>query len=879
MQFSIIFLLASPALLWAQVPDSASKKIYEYPAIRITNPIKLDGILSESDWLKPAVSGFTQKDPKEGQPATESTKVWFGYDDEAFYIAARLYSSDPKGIRALVSRRDQTGNSERIIVSLDTYLDRRTAYTFVVTASGTRADYYHSSDNEYDRDYTFDPVWEAKTHVDSLGWTAEMRIPLSQLRFNAKEEQTWGFNIDRWIPTKNEDDYFVYIPKKETGWASRFAHITGIKGIRPSRRLELAPYCASDATFTYGRDKHNPFDNGVNWKGRGGADLKMGLGPNLTLDAAVNPDFGQVEADPAVVNLSAYEVFFDEKRPFFIEGSQLLRGNGPSYFYSRRIGAAPKGDASGDFVDYPKTCTILGAAKLTGRLASGLSIGALTAVTHREYARVYDTAAGYSKTKVAPLTGFGVLRLQQEFGPSASTAGFTLTAVRRDLHPMDSLARLGNPVDTLAKELNRQAYTGGGDWNLRFEGGKYVFGGNLGFSYIQGDSNAIYNVQTSSRHYFQRPDATYLKLDPSRTSLFGYTGGLFLNKNGGKHWLWNFGCSAESPGLEMNDAGRMGKADKIEPYGNLRYRETTPGKLFRDYDIHLNVSNGWDFGGIRQYSVASLEWNFTWKNFWHSFVGTDAAPRAQSDDITRGGPLMEKPAAWEVWSGISSNQASNFGWNTFTYYGKDEIGSWAYTLEGGLSFRSKGRWEASVFPHYNRTVNNPQYISFFPGGRSATYNGRYVFSKIETSTLSAQLRVNYAFTPDLTLEVYAEPFASSGRYYDLGELSTAKSWKLRSYGTDGTTIVRNSDGSYSVTDTNGTFTISNPDFNVLSFRSNVVLRWEWLRGSTMYFVWARNLSKTESEGWLIHPTRLWDAFTTGGDVFVAFKVSYWIPVS
>ncbi|HEU4437405.1 MAG TPA: DUF5916 domain-containing protein, partial [candidate division Zixibacteria bacterium] len=694
---------------------------------------------------------------------------------------------------------------------------------------------------------------------------------ISQLRFNAKEEQTWGFNINRWIPTRNEDDYYIYIPKKETGWSSRFAHLNGITGIKPSRRLEVIPYGSSDATFTYGRDKKNPFDNGVNMKGRTGADVKMGFGPNLTLDATVNPDFGQVEADPARVNLSAFEIIFDEKRPFFVEGNRLLQGNGPAYYYSRRIGAPPRGYASGDYVDFPKTSTILGAAKLTGRLVSGLSVGAMTALTDQEFAEIYDTvSASYSKTQVAPRTGFGVLRLQQEFGPSASTAGLSLTGVGRDLSKSRELWQL----------LPNQAYAGGGDMNLRFKGGEYVLLGTLGFSHVRGDSFAIQRIQTSSAHYFQRPDADHVEYKPGRTSLSGYQGFLRFSKNSGKHWLWETSLGAESPGFELNDAGRLNSADDIDAFTALRYRETKPGKYFQNYNLAFYTGRGWNFGGDHQYTFLDFENNFTLKNFWGVFLGSEIYPRSYSDAATRGGPLMKNPFGWNAAAQLSNNFASNTNWYVFGMYDKNEIGHWYYYLEGKLGVRTSGRWEFSVLPYYERGVTIRQYITTLGGGRPETYGNRYVFSYLDQSTLATQFRINYAFTPDLTLELYGEPFAASGKFYNFGELEAPKTVLPMLYGTNGTSISYDSSSrTYTVTDGSTTFTLDNPDFNILSFRSNVVLRWEWMRGSTMYFVWARNLSKFEPQGQLVRPGRLWDAFTTGGDVFVALKISYWIPVS
>ncbi len=598
---SLLFLLFLLLLPFYSLPakDNPSPLPGQVTAQRIpSHSLHIDGYLNEAAWQNTQfVTEFRQADPHEGEPSRLETRVGFLYDDHALYIGARMSADDPSRIIALVSRRDAVLNSERIIISLDTYLDRRTAYSFGVTATGVRVDYYHPADSEFRRDYSFDPVWEAKTHIDSTGWTAEIRIPFSQLRFNGKPVQEWGLNINRWTPYYNEDAYWIYIPKNETGWSSRFGRLVGIQGVKPSRRLELLPYSATEATIDNTSNRNNPFYDQRRLDFRAGLDLKMGLGPNLTLDGAVNPDFGQVEADPAEVNLTAFETFFDERRPFFTEGAQLLRGGGPGYFYSRRIGAAPHGFAAGDFVDQPQNTTILGAAKVTGRLNSGLSVGALTALTGKEYAAtVSDSQQTAGRELVEPLTGYGVVRLQKEFGPDVSTVGVILTGLRRDV----------TPGEKLAETLNRQAYSGGGDWNLRFNGGDYELSGYLGFSYIEGDSNAIASVQNSSAHYFQRPDADYVHLDSSRTSLAGYTASLQLRKNSGRHWLWRFGGSAESPNFELNDIGRLRSADDLYLFGRLIYRENKPGSRYYSYSVNAAVSSGWNYGGVRQFLRSRL---------------------------------------------------------------------------------------------------------------------------------------------------------------------------------------------------------------------------------------------------------------------------------
>ncbi len=533
---------ASVALQASEAPPAKQVR-----AARLRTSISLDGRLDEPAWAQAVwISDFVQKRPREGAPPSDSMRIAILYDDDAVYVGARMFSRDPSKIQAPLSRRDNTFQSERMWVSFDSYHDKRTAYSFGVSASGVRADWYHASDDENDANFGFDPVWEAKANIDALGWTTEMRIPFSQLRFTNQPAQVWGFNANRWNPVTSEDDYWIPVPTDRTGWSSFMGQLVGIEGVTPTRRLEVMPYGAADSRLLSGVHPDDPFTNPVNFAGRVGADVKMGLGPNITLDGTVNPDFGQVEADPAFVNLSGFEQFFDERRPFFTEGNQLLRGSGPSYFYSRRIGAQPSCNASGDFVDCPRNATILGAAKVTGRLAGGMSLGALAAVTSRESARIYDsTTNAFGRVELVPPAGYGVMRVQQEVGASKSVIGVTLTTVHRSV---DSL---------LAPLYTKHAYAGGADWVLRWDRGAYELRGWAGFSQIRGDSLAIDRVQRSAVHYFQRPDADYISYDPSRTTFTGSTALLWFRKTKG-NWLYDLQYGWESPAYDPNDAGRLG---------------------------------------------------------------------------------------------------------------------------------------------------------------------------------------------------------------------------------------------------------------------------------------------------------------------------------
>ncbi len=868
----------------AQAQASADNGRKKAQAVRVPGEsIRLDGRLDEAVWrTAPALSEFVQQEPVEGEPATDPMEVRFVYDDDALYIGARMSSSGP--IQAPLGRRDDDELAEHLQVSLDTYLDRRTAYSFGVTAAGVRIDEYHPSDNNDWRssDESFDPVWEARTSADSGGWTAELWIPFSQLRFNDRSPQVWGLNVQRWVPSRNEQVYWALVPRTERGWASRFGDLHGIDGIRPSRRLELLPYAASSSQVVGGRDVNNPFNAGANLEGRVGMDLKVGLGPNLTLEATANPDFGQVEADPAEVNLSAFETFFDERRPFFVERSQLIVGNVNNYFYSRRIGAVPAGPASGDFADYPATSTILGAAKLTGRLSSGTSIGALGAVTSGESARTFTGIADptrsapqgtgfgapgqFGTVRVAPQTMYGVARLEQEFGPSGSTWSVMTTAVHRNLER-------GTPLAAL---LTRNAFTLSGDSVIRLNDGEYEVNAYTGISYVEGEAPAINRLQRASARYLQRPDAGYVRYDPLRTTLSGTKSGASVERRNGRHWLWQASSEIETPEFETNDLGRFSSGDGITGNAEIEYRETVPGRWYRNYSMSLGTRNEWNVGGIQQNRSASSGVEITWPNFWFAEVEGEANFRAQDERLTRGGPSMQTPQGWNVDFRGGNNRSNQTRVFQQLEYGRNEDGGLQFEVETSLSMQPAPQWSVSIQPSYNREVNTQQFVTTRDGGRAATFGGRYVFARVDRSTWATEVRLSYTFKPDLTLDLYAEPFAASGRYGEFGELAAPRGRLLRGYGADGTTLTLQGDGSRVVTDGATRFTLANRDFNVRSFRSNLVLKWEWRPGSTLYLVWQQNREEEEALSRRISIGEMFSSPGVRGDNFFAIKASFWI---
>jgi hypothetical protein len=815
--------------------------------------IRVDGRLDEAAWEQAMpITDFVQKEPDEGAAPTEPMEVRFVYDDDALYVGARMSKRPGSVIQAPMGRREDNDQAEHILVSFDTFFDRRTAYVFGVTASGVRVDRYHARDDEGSFDETYDPVWQARTSTTDAGWTAELWIPFSQLRFNASPDMTWGLNVQRFTPTLDEQDYWVAIPRTVRAWSSRFGTLTGLMGVDPSRRIEVSPYLAGSSRIDTTADDRNPFDGNGNLSGRVGADIKAGLGSNLTLEATINPDFGQVEADPAEVNLTATETFFDEKRPFFIEGADLINlQSEENFFYTRRIGAPPPGPASGDFVDRPSRATILGAAKVTGRLASGTSIGLLAAVTQEETARTFDlTSSAIREARIAPRTLYAVSRVQQQFGASQSTTSAFVSLMHRDLASGDPLAAL----------LVRSSLTAAGDAILRFRGGEYELTSLGGLTVMQGDAAAIARVQRNSVHYAQRPDREHARYDPTRTSYPGYWARSVFARTGGRHWIWSGTTEVQSPGLDTNELGRLRAADAIGVNADVRYRETVPGTVLRSYWVGVRQNNEWTFGHERLTKSATFYTSQTWRNFWTTQATITRNFGRFDWTLTRGGPLMTQPRAWNVNVQLRNRGGSQTSWNLDLTRNVNEDGGFNNRLIVRLGFRPGPRWQLSVNPTLQRQVESQQYVATLPGGGPATYGNRYVFGHVDRSTYSAQMRLGYTFKPDLNLDLYAEPFAASGHYTEIGALAVPGTRRRLPFGPSEVAA------------------LGERDFHIQSLRSNVVLRWEYRPGTLLYVVWQQDRSASVPGGQRIGAGDVFQSFRAPGVHSFVVKTSFWIPV-
>jgi Domain of unknown function (DUF5916)/Carbohydrate family 9 binding domain-like len=816
-------------------------------ATRAPSSINIDGKLNEPAWAAAVPSGdFTQSYPNVGAKATDPTEVRVLYDDDALYVGVRMFDAHPDSIAAQLARRDASGiYSDWVHVMVDSYRDRRTSFRFSVNPRGVQKDVLEF-DDKGGEDLNWDAVWQVATAVDSLGWTAEYRIPFSQLRFGGMQkgvERVWGIQIMRDVARRNERDSWSPWKLTDPGFVSLEGDLAGILDIPTPRRLEVMPYVSAKLTRAPG-DPANPFYRANDTKPSTGVDLKYGLPSGLTLTATANPDFGQVEVDPAVVNLSAYETFFPEKRPFFVEGANIFNigsiNGGPSYgnqqiFYSRRIGRPPQRFANGQFVDAPNATTILGAGKLTGKVGAW-TVGLLNALTGEEKARVIDASNVESTTPVEPLTNYFVGRVKRDFRGGNTIIGLGGTAVNRDLS------------DTVFKNLLRaSADVGSLDFEHRWANRQWSLTGALSRSLIEGSTAVIQSAQQSSARYYQRPDADYLSLDPAATSLSGYSTKLGLVKSG----TWSFSATAKdiSPGFEVNDLGFMGRVDYRNIGSGASYNNYEPGKLLRSYSLFAGTNHAWNYGGDKIWTSFFNQVTFNFTNLWSLYAGGEYDPSAIDDRLTRGGPLGRQPTQWGAWTQVTSDQRRSVSYNVYANYYGDEAHGYAKGMTLGVDVRPSSSVHLTLSPSLSLYHNT---IQFVRGATDAlattTYGRRYVFSDLFQTTLSATTRVEWTLTPLLSFQLYAQPFASAGRFKKFKELATPGTQQYVVYGRDnGSTITAVADPttgktlSYTV-DPDGPgiappFSIGNPDFRTHSLRGNAVVRWEYRPGSALFFVW------------------------------------------
>jgi hypothetical protein len=860
-----------------------SSDLYAIPtrtirAVRSSGTITIDGDLREVDWQRPGDTDFLQKDPVEGAPATQKTEVWVAYDDAALYIAARLHDSSPDSIISRIGRRDADLDADWFYVGIDSYHDKRTGFFFGVYAGGTVVDGTLYNDS-WDDD-SWDGIWDCTAEVNEAGWTVEMKIPYSQLRFPRQDSYTWGINFARNIERRKEESVFVMVPKNESGWVSRFADLTGIENIDPPQRLEFLPYVASGAEYIRS-DSGNPFNDGATYVGNAGLDLQSGLGSNLTLNATINPDFGQVEVDPAIVNLTQFETFFEEKRPFFIEGADFLSfGFGgannnwgfnfgtPEFFYSRRIGRVPQGSVQHEgYEDVPSSTAILGAAKITGKPAEGWSLGSLHALTAREYGTVDSSGSVFSDV-VEPLAYYGVLRSRFETDRGRHALGVIGTATVRDLN---------QPY--LSSDFNHLAFTAGLDgWTTLDENDMWVLTGWLAGTAVSGSAERLVSVQKSSLRYYQQPDVDYKHVDSTRTSLSGAGARVALNRQKG-NWYLNTALGFLSPGFEANDLGFQFRADMINGHVVTGYRWFQPDGTFRRKYFNIAMFRSYDFGGRRVGDGYMLFAGGQMMGYWGFDLNAGFNPAYVDTRNTRGGPAMRTTNMYFAFLEGFTDSRDPLVFQLGLGAGRSESGGYRYDLAPGVSWKASQGFSISITPSFIRDITIAQWVDNIPDPTATvTYGTRHVFGQIDQTEVSAGIRADWTFTPKLSLQVYLQPLISVGHYTDFKELRQPDTYTFNRYGEGSSTITKNQEA-YTV-DPDGPgnaapFSFDDPDFNYKSLRGNVVLRWEYLPGSTIYVAWTQSRINEEDPGEFDFRRDLRNLMSTIGDNVFLVKVSYW----
>ena len=840
---TLLILLLAPLFVFSQSDTTIARK--KYHTARLNGEIVIDGVPDEAAWNNVEWGGdFIQWQPGEGQPPSQPTQFKILYDDKYLYFAFNCLDAAPDSIVKRMSRRDEFPG-DWIEVNIDSYHDLRTAFSFTLSVSGVRGDEFVSNDGN-NWDVSWNPIWFGKTNVNDKGWTAETRIPLSQLRYGKETDKIWGLQVTRRLFRKEERSTWQLVPQSSGVWVSGFGEIHGLNNIPTHRQVEIAPYVVLQAD-KYQKQPGNPFAKGFDSKLSAGVDGKYAVTNDLILDFTINPDFGQVEADPSQVRIDGYQNFFNERRPFFIESRNIfdfqLTGSeaGGDYdsdllFYSRRIGSSPHGFPNvgpDEYVKYPQNTSILGAAKFSGKTKNRLSIGILESVTQREEAEI-DHNGVRRKELVEPLTNFFVGRVQKESMSGNTIIGGIFTAVNRE-----------NGLNDI---LHKAAYTGGIDVNRFWKNRTWYVKGNLVFSHVNGSKAAILNTQTAFEHLFQRKGAPEVDVDGNRTSLSGMGATIRFGKIGGKLGpkgqilKFETGVTTRSPGLELNDMGFLRAANEINHFTWIGLQFQRPFSIFRNARINYNHWSRWDYAGQFLYQAFNTNWHAFFKNNWQSGFGVTWNPYEVSNNALRGASSLRRPPGMgvNVYTFTDSRKKVYGNINGFWFVG------FGNTVEGSdysvtLNYQPINSVRVSLSGSYGTNWRKQdQFVD------NIDYNGgiRTIVGQVRQKTLRFTGRLNYNITPDLTLQYYGQPFITRPLYSNFAYVSDPlnKEYDNRFTRFTPTQITFNG-GVYNV-DENGDaltdYSFGAPDFNFVQFRSNMIVRWEYRPGSELYLVWSQS---------------------------------------
>ncbi|MEO0507418.1 MAG: DUF5916 domain-containing protein [Bacteroidota bacterium] len=835
----LVFLCLISTVCYGQ--DTIPKRTYQTTYLGNTLQPKIDGILDDVAWSLVEWSGnYVEYSPDENTSPSYPSKLKILYDDKNLFVAFRCYDDEPDAIVNRLSRRDGF-DGDWVEINVGSLGDLRTAYSFTISVSGVQGEEYITNDGQ-NWDNTWNPIWYAKTNIDEEGWTAEVRIPLSQIRFGKAEEQVWGIQSTRRFFRKEERSVWQRIPLNAPGWVSSFGELKGLKNLRPQRQLEIQPYTVTSQN-ELGSRSTNPLVKESETKINIGLDGKLGITNDLTVDFTINPDFGQVEADPSAIALDGFQIFFQERRPFFIENKNIFdyafssSVNGgrtfgfDNLFYSRRIGRSPQGFPNlqeGEFSEQPNISTILGAAKFSGKTRNGWSIGILEAATAEEVATISDGTEEREEA-VEPLTNYVVTRIQKDFNNNNTFIGGIFTATNR---------RLTDNLDF----LHKSAFTGGLDITHNWKNRTYYVKGNLIFSSISGSENAIQRTQQSITHLFQREGASHVSVDPNATNLTGTGGNLQIGKGAG-NWLFQSGVTWRSPELELNDLGFQLRADDLRYYGWFAYRTTQPLKSMRSWRVNFNQFAAFDFGGnFNELIFNANTWLNLKNNTWVNLFG-DFKPVNFNNFLLRGGPRFQQTTEYNFGGRFTSDSRKKlrFSVNVSNQFAEQNVLN-RFTIGGSITYQPLNALTLSLSPAYTDTQDKLQYVT------TASFNdsSRYVLGEISQETFSIPLRVDYILTPTLSLQYWGQPFISKGVFDGFGRVENPIAprfdERLATYTTE---QLQRVEGSYQIDenlDGDVDYAFSDPDFAFVQWRSNMVLRWEYIPGSELYVVWSQDAS-------------------------------------
>ncbi|MEP1150620.1 MAG: DUF5916 domain-containing protein [Balneola sp.] len=864
----IIFGVASPFSSSIVGQGKSNNPIKSLNAFRVPTSaeINIDGRLVEEIWNRTEnSSGFTQRFPNDGSSASERTTVRVAYSDEHVFIAIRAFDSSPDSIAATLFRRDGNAYSDWVYVSFDSYDDNRTAFTFAVNPRGVQKDIlYYDDTNE---DIRWDAVWDAETVIDEEGWSAEFRIPLSQLRYNSSSKiQKWGINFQRRIARREEVSFWSRTPREEFGLVSFFGDLNGIEGLSKPMRLEVLPYISTNDIREPKPDAINgdedPFydKNDLNFKV--GGDIKYGISSDFTFTGTINPDFGQVEADPATINLSEFEVFFEERRPFFLEGGDIFNFGSTNSentyrthqnFYTRRIGRSPYGslnqygeNGSTAFEQRPNETTIAGAGKISGKTNNGLSVGILNAYTLKESADFFQTTSDNSGTyTIEPATNYLVSRIKQDIDEGDAYVGGFLGAVNRNMNG-----------SYLEDYLHESAYQFGIDGGYTWKNRNWGVYGAFSGSQVNGSENAILRTQTTSARYYNRVDSDELSVDPNKNSLTGYSAEVSAGKFGGAGLKYSVTYSETSPGYEINDLGFQERADYRSPHFYLEYLGLD-SDLFRFYLLWGYGGYAWNFDNDLIMNFYAGGGYFQFNNLWTMTYTGGFTGVIYNDRIARGGPVMRRPKSWNTRIELGSNSTKDFYTTFGGSYRADASGEYATSFFSTLNFRPTSYLQLSIEPTYSKQYNTDQYIGFFD--TDADPQADYVFSDARLDIIYTDFRLNWTFSPKLSFQGYARPMFYTANFSNFKTFEERKTYNFD----------RLSEGTQ--TAYNDLF-----DFDYRILQGNAVLRWEYRPGSTLFLVWQQEKEQT------LDGQSFFEPFKNTGELLkqdpiniFLIKLSYW----